>query len=239
MPANNAKEERRIGDETMTSDQVRLVTVSASYGAGGSVVAPALADRLGVPFLQRATTSAGGIGAAGPCAERLAPNEADLTPAHWLLACLTSAMPIGPTQSPPPSRYQDANLRRDCEEDIHRLAAADAGVILGRGAAVALGKGRGFHVRLDGPPELRVVQGAEVEGISENEARRHLNAADRARDAYVRRLYRADPADPRHYHLIIDSTALPLDTVTEIILRALSRFPTQLRTERDAAATGR
>ena len=38
--------------------RTRLVTVSASYGAGGAVVAPALADRLGVPFLQRATTSA-------------------------------------------------------------------------------------------------------------------------------------------------------------------------------------
>jgi cytidylate kinase len=223
----------------MTSEQARLITVSASYGAGGSVVAPALADRLGVPFLQRATTSAGGIGAAEPCAERLAPNEADLAPAHWLLACLTSAMPIGPTQSAPPSHYQDANLRRACEADIHRVAAADAGVILGRGAAVVLGKGRGFHVRLDGPPELRVVQGAAVEGISENEARRHLNAADRARDTYVRRLYRADPADSRHYHLIIDSTALPLDTVTEIILRALSGFSTQLGAERGAAATGR
>jgi hypothetical protein len=27
--------------------------VSATYGAGGSVVAPALAPRLGLPFLQR------------------------------------------------------------------------------------------------------------------------------------------------------------------------------------------
>jgi hypothetical protein len=39
--------------------RIRLVTVSASYGAGGAVVAPALAERLGVPFEQRATTSAG------------------------------------------------------------------------------------------------------------------------------------------------------------------------------------
>ena len=135
-------------------------------------------------------------------------------------------MPAGPTQSPPPSRHQDEHLRRHCEEGIRRLADAGAGVILGRGAAVVLGKDRGFHVRLDGPPALRAAQGAAIEGISEDEARRHLDAADRARDAYVRRLYRTDPADPRHYHLVIDSTALPLDTVTEIILRALSSSPT-------------
>jgi cytidylate kinase len=211
----------------MTSDQVRLVTVSASYGAGGSVVAPALADRLGVPFLQRATTSADVVGAPEPCFERLTQDETHLTPAHWLLACLTSAMPTGPTQSPPPSRHADEFVRRHCEEGIRRLADADAGVILGRGAAVVLGKDRGFHVRLDGPPGRRAVQGAAMEGVSEEEGRRHQAAADRSRDVYVRRLYRTDPADPRHYHLIIDSTALPLDSVIEIILRALSSSPTQ------------
>ena len=223
----------------MTPHRVRLVTVSASYGAGGSVVAPALADRLGVPFLQRATTSAGGVEAGGPCAERLTPDEADLIPAHWLLACLTSAMPTGPTQSPPPSRHQEESVRRHCEEGIRRLADADAGVILGRGAAVVLGKGRGFHVRLDGPPGLRAVQGAAIEGISEDQARRHQAAADQARDSYVRRLYRADPADPRHYHLVIDSTALPLDTVTEVILRALPGSPAQFAAGPDTAATAR
>jgi hypothetical protein len=208
--------------------RTRLVTVSASYGAGGAVVAPALADRLGVPFLQRATTSAGGIGAPEPCVEPLTPDEESLTPAHWLLAFLTSAMPAGPTQSPPPSSHQDEHLRRHCEEGIRRLADADAGVILGRGAAVVLGKGRGFHVRLDGPPALRVVQGAAIEGIGEAEARRHLAAAD---------LYRTDPTDTRHYHLVIDSTALPLDTVTDVILRALSSSPAPLADGPNAAVT--
>jgi cytidylate kinase len=209
----------------VASDQVRLVTVSASYGAGGSVVAPALAERLGVPFLQRATTTEGGIDGPEPCVERLAPDEESLTPVHRLLASFTHAMPAGPTQSPPSVQHQDQDLRRHCEADIRRLAAAGAGVILGRGAAVVLGKDRGFHVRLDGPEGPRAVQGAAIEGVSPQEARRHLNAADRARTAYVRRLYRADPADPRHYHLLIDSTAIPLDTVVEMILRALSSFP--------------
>ena len=45
---------------------VRLITVSATYGAGGSVVAPALAQRLGLPFLQRVTTTEGEIALAVP-----------------------------------------------------------------------------------------------------------------------------------------------------------------------------
>jgi cytidylate kinase len=199
-----------------------LVTISASYGAGGSVVAPALAQRLGVPFLHRATTSTGSFAGPAPCVERLAPDEGRDVPPHRLLAALTQAMPVGPTQSPPSSRHQEENLRRDCEQDIFRLASAGSGVILGRGAAVALGKGRGFHVRLDGPPDARLVQGAEIEQLTEDEARRHMATADRARVAYVGRLYRADPSDPAYYHLVIDSTVMPLDAVTELILQALS-----------------
>lgn len=210
----------------MTSDRTRtrLVTVSAAYGAGGSVVAPALARRLGVPFLQRATTSAGGSNTDEPCAEALGPGETEFMPASRLLTSLTAAVSFGTTQSPMPGHHYDDELRRHCETGIRRLAGEDAGVILGRGAAVALGRDCGFHVRLYGPAELRVTQGAAIEGIGAEEARRHLLAADRARDTYVRRLYRADAGDPRHYHLMIDSTALPLEAVTEVILRALESF---------------
>jgi cytidylate kinase len=195
--------------------------VSASYGAGGSVVAPALADRLGLPFLQRVTTSEGGIAEPGRCDERLSAEEVKATPVHRLLAHLTQAMPTGPTQSPPSTHHQDEQLRWHSEAGIHRLLAGGGGVILGRGAAVVLGRDRGFHVRLDGPAERRVVQGAAIEGISEEQARDRLRAADKARTAYVRRLYRCDPADASLYHLVIDSTVIPLDTVTELIVAAV------------------
>ena len=199
---------------------VRLITVSAAYGAGGSVVAPALADRLGLPFLQRVTTSEGHVAEPGPCDEQLSAEEVKATPAHRLLAHLTQAMPAGPTQSPPSTHHQDQHLRGHGEAGIHRLLAAGGGVILGRAAAVVLGKDRGFHVRLDGPDERRILQGAAIEGISEEQARERQCAADKARNAYVRRLYRRDPADASLYHLMIDSTAMPLDAVIELIVTA-------------------
>jgi cytidylate kinase len=206
--------------ENTAGDAVRLITVSASYGAGGSVVAPALARRLGLPFLQRVTTSEGHPAEPGPCDEQLTEEEIKATPMHRLLASFTQAMPVGPTQSPPSAHHQDQHLRGHGEAGIHRLLAGGGGVILGRAAAVVLGKDRGFHVRLDGPAGLRVSRGAEIEGISVAEAQVRLRAADKARTAYVRRLYRTDPADPSLYHLVIDSTAVPLDTVIELILVA-------------------
>ena len=199
---------------------VRLITVSAAYGTGGSVVAPALAQRLGLPFLQRVTTTEGQIALTVPCHERLVAEEATTTPVHRLLASFTHSMPVGPTQSPLSARHQDEDLRCSAEAGIHDLLADGGGVILGRAAAVVLGRDRGFHVRLDGPPARRVIQGATVEGISQEQASAHMQAADRARTAYVRRLYGVDPADASLYHMVIDSTAIPLDTVIELILTA-------------------
>ena len=197
----------------------RLITVSAAYGAGGSVVAPALAQRLGVPFLQRVTTTAGQLTDVAPCHERLVEEEAKITPANRLLASFTYSMPVGPTQSPLSARHQDDDLRCGAEAEINQLLAG-GGVILGRAAAVVLGKDRGFHVRLDGPPDRRIALGATIESVSQEQARAHMQTADTARTAYVRRLYRADPADPALYHLVIDSTAIPLDAVIELILAA-------------------
>ena len=196
-----------------------LITVSAAYGTGGSVVAPALAHRLGVPFLDRVTGPSGPL-APSPRRERLTAEEARRAPAHRLIASFTHAMPAGPTLSPPPSRHHDDEIRRGFEAEIFELVARGRGVILGRAAAVVLGHDRGFHVRLDGPGHHRLAQGAQIEGVSVDEAHAHMAAADKVRTAYVRRLYRVDPTSSSLYHLVIDSTAIPLDNVVDLVLAA-------------------
>src|SRR5690242_12961986 len=149
----------------------RLITVSASYGAGGSVVAPALAGRLGLPVLRRVTTSEGHLAQPGPRHEQLREGEGEATPVHRRLAHFTQAVAAGPTHAPPSTHPQAEQLRGHGEAAIYRLLAAGGGLILGRAAAVVLGKDLGFHVRLDGPADRRVAQGAVVEGISEEHAR--------------------------------------------------------------------
>jgi cytidylate kinase len=211
---------RRPGRPT----DVRLITISAAYGAGGSVVAPALAEQLGIPFIDRATGRPVDLVARSSHGERLSAEEAGTTPVHRLLGSLSHAMPAGPTLSPPPQFQHDDEIRHAAEEDVLALAAAGGGVVLGRAAAIVLGRDRGFHVRLDGPPHLRLAQGAAVEGVGIDEAKAHMQAADRARTSYVRRLYGVDPAAACHYHLVIDSTAIPLDTVVDLILVSSGAF---------------
>jgi cytidylate kinase len=47
-----------------------------------------------------------------------------------------------------------------------------------------------------------------------------MAATDRAREAYVRHFYRCDPESAQHYHLVLDSTALPVETVVDLVVTA-------------------
>ena len=199
-----------------------VVTLSAPYGAGGSRVGPELAERLGVPFVDRAIP----IG----CAERLAvPLQEALERDENVGAALTGmARWLGHVGvafgAPPPAAREEAGAeehRRATEAVIREHAAGEGAVILGRAAAVVLAETPGaLHARLTGPPKARVAQGMELEGVDRETAERHLVETDRAREAYVRHFYGADPEDPRLYHLVLDSTALALDACVELIALA-------------------
>jgi cytidylate kinase len=75
-------------------------------------------------------------------------------------------------------------------------------------------------VRLDGPRDRRLAAAIERSGRSADEVRREMEANDRTREAYVRHFYRCDPAEARHYHLVVDSTEIPLDTVVDLVVMA-------------------
>jgi cytidylate kinase len=103
---------------------------------------------------------------------------------------------------------------------LHEIAES-GGVVLGRAAAIVLaGRDDALHVRLDGPVETRIAQAVQRSGRPEAEVRRAVRSNDAARAAYVRNFYRADPADARHYHLVIDTTAIPWSAAADIVVAA-------------------
>jgi cytidylate kinase len=58
------------------------------------------------------------------------------------------------------------------------------------------------------------------EGIDREIAERRQKVEDRTRTGYVRRAYGVDGEDPSLYHLMLDSTALDLDTCVDLIVTA-------------------
>ena len=188
-----------------------VVTVSASYGAGGAEIAPAVATRLGLLFHDRVIPAevAGRLGV--PVAEAEA-NDETITRGLWRLVSSLGTMPdpvggVLPTSSLPDERA----YREQTERVLGEIADGPGGVVLGRAAAMVLrDRADVLHVRLDGPPERRLAAAVAHLGRPEEELRRERDTTDAARVAYVRHFYRCDPAEARHYHLVVDSTALPV-----------------------------
>ena len=202
-----------------------MLTISATYGAGGSLVAPAAAARLQLPFFDRLLHGPD-TRRAEAIMERLSDEERRHAPPGRLaatLAHLSAGLGI------PVPDERDLNprevLRRSVTASISNIVASGGGVILGRGGAVVLaGHPSAFHVRLDGPPERRLRQGMAIEGADEQAARAHQADADRAWSQFVQRVLDRDPADGRLYHLVLDSTVVPLDTCAEVVAAAAAAY---------------
>ena len=198
-----------------------VVTVSASFGAGGAEIAPAVAELLGLPFHDRVIPAqvAGRLGV--PVAEAEA-NDETITRGLWRLVSSLGTMPdpvggVLPTSTLPDERA----YRVQTERVLGEIADGPGGVVLGRAAAMVLrGRPDVLHVRLDGPPDRRLAAAVQHTGRPEEEVRRERDAADAARVAYVRHFYRCDPAEARHYHLVVDSTALSHEVVVDLVVTA-------------------
>jgi hypothetical protein len=198
-----------------------VVTVSASYGCGGAEIAPAVAARLGLPFHDRVIPAQVAVRLGVPVAEAEA-NDETITRGLWRLVSSLGTMPdpvggVLPTSALPDERA----YRVQTERVLAEIVEGPGGVVLGRAAAMVLrDRPDVLHVRLDGPADRRLAAAVAHAGRPEQEVRRERDAADRAREAYVRHFYRCDPADVRHYHLVVDSTALPHDTVVDLVVTA-------------------
>jgi cytidylate kinase len=184
------------------------VTVAAEHGAGGDVVAPRVAEALGVPFLDRMLPAS--LLAAAEESERQSGLVARVARASTVLA--------GETVERIDS--DEGRIRGELAEFLARGSSA-GGVVLGRGGAVVLADAPGaLHVLLVGDRESRGARVAEREGIGRDDADRRVRAHDRARREYLRRFFGADADDRALYHLIVDTVALGIDASVELVLAA-------------------
>jgi cytidylate kinase len=140
----------------------------------------------------------------------------------WRLVTSLGTMPDpGGGVLPQTNAPDERSFRQQTEHVLQEIADGAGGVVLGRaGALVLRDRPDALHVRLDGPRERRLADAVARSGRPVDDVRRDLEAVDRGREAYVRHFYRTDPTLCRHYHLMIDSTALPLDAVVDLVVLA-------------------
>ncbi|MFZ0215011.1 MAG: cytidylate kinase-like family protein [Candidatus Dormiibacterota bacterium] len=204
------------------------VTIAATYGAGGSLIAPKVAEQLGLRMIDRAFGRAAASEFAEPLQEEMLENdelhESRLT-TILSRAMSVSGLWVGVPLAPEEVGFDDRIM---ATEKALRLAANREGaVILGRAGVFVLAERPDvLHVRVDGPKEARVRQAMWITHADEPTARRQLKENDAARHAYIDHFYPHEGwQDPANYHLMLDSTAIAIDACVEIIVAAArSRF---------------
>ncbi|HWE08481.1 MAG TPA: cytidylate kinase-like family protein [Solirubrobacteraceae bacterium] len=203
-----------------------VVAVSAAYGAAGSHIGPALADRLGVRFVDRGIALAVAERLDIPFDDALAHDQAkDASLLQRLLSGFLGADTGAPAPLPP-DVVSAEDFHQASREVLLAQAATGEGVILGRGAAAALRDDpRVLRVRLTGPVQARIEQALRLGAPDREAAERALRRLDRAHAEYLRQFYDVDVNDPGLYHLTIDATAFAPEVVVNLIEMAVAALP--------------
>jgi Cytidylate kinase-like family len=201
--------------------RMTIVAISAAYGARSGQIGPEVAQRLGVPFVDRVI------------AHRVAGHldvSVDEAIKHWepaqrsfverMVSAFLGADTVAPI-GPPPDIVTPEDFREATEQAVLAQAATGEGVILGRGCVAVLHDDPTvLRVRLSGPADRRLAQAVETSGLSESEARDTMHHLDRYHGEYLKQFYGVDIDDPTLYHLTLDATALDSDTCVSLIVAA-------------------
>jgi cytidylate kinase len=207
----------------------RVVTLAALYGAGGSLIGPRVAERLGVRFLDRAIQRS--------VAERTGLPEAAVADAddeprsRWtqvLDALGRASPPTGASGQREELDLEDRSVHSEIERFMADASRA-GGVVLGRGGAVVLASVPGaLHVYLGGDRDARIERVMRLHELDRASAARRVKEHDRARRDYVRSVYGVEGDNPTLYHLMIDAISLGVDVCVDLIVAAsesLTREP--------------
>ncbi|MGH2910792.1 MAG: AAA family ATPase [Solirubrobacteraceae bacterium] len=198
-----------------------VVAISAAYGARGSLIGPELAERLAVPFVDRALTHR--VAGALDVSVEEAHQQWEPPSRSFLERILSSfhGVDTGAPVGPPPETTSPEDFRRAAEAAVLEQAATGEGVILGRGSVAALREQpHVLRVRLTGPRERRLAIAMQLGGLNEPEASAAMRRLDRYHADYLREFYDVDIDDPALYHLTIDATALDVEPCIELIVTA-------------------
>ncbi len=198
----------------------QTVTISSSFGAGGNTVGRAVAERLAIPFFDRAIPAAVAGRLAIPLDDAAAHDEK--APSTWerlARSFANVAVPMAPQNLEP--QREPEQFRAETERILREIADTTGGVLLGRGAMIVLGNRPDvLRVRLDGPIKARIARFAEHEGRDPEEVRALQHDTDGARDHYLKLFYRARQDDPSLYDIVIDATTIPLAACAELVVTA-------------------
>ena len=196
-----------------------VITISRGFGALGTEVCQALAERLGVRCCDRMILEevAKRADVDIELVRKLDENIKHIKPEPW------HAFFKGKSYSK--ERY------------LHHLVkvvlniSENGGVIAGRGAHLILGPERAFRVRIIGTPDVCAERVAGREQLDIEAAKKRVETVNRERAEYLHTLYGVDIHDSSDYDLVINSDRFSVVQMVNMILHAMLQIGYELTEE--------
>jgi hypothetical protein len=200
------------------------IALSREAGANGSLIARAVAARLGWPVYDRELLEHIGK-EMGLQSELL--ESVDEKCSNWLSTCFEGfSLQPGVAES---------GYVRHLAKTLLSLSAHGACVIVGRGAAQILPAETTLRVRLVAPVADRIEVICKRRGLSREEAARWIEKTDRERVSFVRDHFHKDATSAVPYDLTLNTARLSIEACADLIVEALKHLEAQARTTAPAA----
>ncbi len=225
-----------------------VITINGPSGSGAVTVGQAVANQMGLSFVDRLVTVEAAklvgkpVGVLVEKEQRVVRFRDRL--GQFLQTMLERSAMSGVSGEPyfgrgietlPPEAYTEltgesavATLKVEDKDfieatttvvkDLHQQGNV---VILGRGANVILADTPGvIHVGLLAPLEVRAQTMMEREHLDREEAEEYAEELERARVAFFRKFFKVHPNDPTLYHIMLNMGKVQRQTAAEIIVHA-------------------
>ena len=196
-----------------------VVTVSRTFGSGGSLVDADLSQRLHWALLDNAFVERVAIGlhttpAHVQAIEERRPSLAErIADAFAYSSQEMLSAPLGAPLPPTEERILEVTHRV-----IDEAVARGPVVLVGRGAQAWLAnRVDAVHVLCVAPHDACVARVVERQGVTAAVAAKMIDDTNRDREAFVRRNWRREWRDAANYHLCVNTGLLGIDGAVDVV----------------------
>ncbi|MGH7295713.1 MAG: AAA family ATPase [Polyangiaceae bacterium] len=207
-------EQRRLKEAAAPAPEpVRpIVTISRQAGARGTQLGQRIAERMGFRLWDQELVQAVAVGKGS--IEQLSRVVDEHH--HNAVEELLSSILMGDSFTGEGYVWRLRTL-------IQTLARTGSAVVVGRGSQFVVAPDAALRVRVVAPVEARLQNLMADRKLTERAARAEVERIDHERLTFVRTQYHRDPSDPSAYDLVVNTSALPLDRATDVVVFAHQR----------------
>jgi cytidylate kinase len=211
-----------MAQEHESARTMQIVTISREYGSGGGEIAARLARQLGWRLVDHEVVAQVAQALGVSEAEAESHDEHVDSLAMRLLSGLSIVQTPIPIGVPVPLDIDSDSYDQARRAAVLGAAATGQVVIVGRGAQVLLaGRPDVLHVRIIAPLDARIAYVMRREKLDHPAAAARIGHKDQDRVHFLQGVHQRNPTDAHLYDLVVNTGAIPLDQVVDLLVGAL------------------